>query len=164
MERVLGALERSRMAKETRKATLDDLRSDGALHEYEVTTPSGERLLFEMRALTPDEALDALRIVGEPPEAPYTDEFFTDPDGKVTRKRDFRDPGYLHALQRYRMRQMHAQILACWAIDVPGETVDERLEYIAGLDNWAVSALWKITNQLIETAEEDIRHRPFRRA
>jgi len=152
------------MTRETaREATLGDLRS-GAPREYEVITPDGERLIFKMRALTPDEVVDAMRLAGDPPEAPYTDEFYEDADGKITRKRDWRDPAYIKALERYRMRQMHAQILACWVMDIPGETPDEKLDYIAGLDAWAVSALWKITNQLVQTAEEDIRHRPFRRS
>jgi hypothetical protein len=146
---------------EARKARFEDFKHQ--THEFEVITPDEQHLIIEVKSLTPDEVLEALRWAGPAPEAPFTDEFGETDRGEIYRKRDYNDPAYLRALEQYRQRQMNAQILACWVADVPGETVDEKLDAIASLPSWIVSALWKVTNRVLATAEQDIKHRPFRR-
>jgi hypothetical protein len=150
------------MAQQARKATFEDFQHQ--THEFEVITPDNQHLIIEVKSLTPDEVIEAGRWAGTPPEAPFSDKFGETDKGEIYRERDYNDDGFIRALERYRQRQMHAQILGCWAIEVPGETIDERLDYIASLPSWVVSALWKVTNRVLATAEGDIKHRPFRRS
>lgn len=132
-------------------------------YEFEVITPDGETLVIQVRDVTADQLFEATRDMKLPePPAKKGAPLVKDQDGKITVPLDYDSPLYLHALMDFRQRQMAAHIVTVWETDDLTGTLEEKIEQVIALPNWAFNALSKVCNLITTTSEDRIKRRSFR--
>ena len=149
------------------RATFEDFKSQ--TYAFEVETPDGDSLEFEMRAPTPAELLEidishprpqprvfdfhAPAKKGGEPRPRYSSDDDAPPDVKEE---------WTRAINVWFREHRNRQILAALTMDIPGETVEDKIAAMESLGAWAVSAFSKALTEVISTSEGALKQRPFR--
>lgn len=150
------------------RATFDDFKPQ--VYEFEVEAPDGSMLEFEMRALTPAQLLaidlahprpqprvydfHAPKGKGEKPEPRYSSDEDAPPEVRAE---------WTRAVNEWLQDHRNRQILAALQMDIPGETDEERIEAMASLGAWAISAFSRAVQLVIATSEAALKGRSFQR-
>jgi hypothetical protein len=115
----------------------------------------------ELRALTPDEVID-LNFAHRRPEAPITD--IKKEDGAFYNIRNHDDSGYLKSLEAWvagnRKRLVASALISP---ELPGETLDEKVNALSSIEGWALVGLYQAVNMLLNVGADAVRLRQFRR-
>ena len=143
---------------QVKRATFADLIAQS--YEFEIISPGGETLLFELRALTYDERARIDFERNPRPRAPVKE--IKKVDDQFYEIYDYQEPGYRQKMADWLNRQIRLHILtALTGLDIPGETDDERLESLNQFGGWALDGLWKAVSLLTVTGDDAVRRRTF---
>ncbi len=111
---------------------------------YTITNPeSGEEFEINLRPLTPAELTD-LNSTIKRPKPKETGFRGKDEFGRPIPVFDDENPEYLKALGRTNQDFVYAWLIASWEVEIPGETVEEKMETLRkNIPNWFFMELQK---------------------
>lgn len=140
-----------------RWATFEDFQTN--TYTFELVSPDDERLLVELRALTPAELLEVGKA-NPRPEPPVKD--FQKIEGTVYPVYRTEDPAHQQSLEEWVMRRARLQVVrALVRPEIPGNTDTARIENLLGVPNWVQTGLWLAVQKLNASQEKNLILRPF---
>ena len=141
-----------------RKATWVDFQRKN--YEFDIVSPLGDTLQVELKALTPDEVLN-LNFTNPRPKARVTD--FKKEEGIIYPIYDHQDSAYLKSLEEWATTNRRRLIAAALVSpELPGATLDEKVQALNDIEGWALVGLTQAVNMLLNVGADAVRLRTFR--
>jgi hypothetical protein len=113
------------------------------VEDYVIQNPeNGEEMIVRLRPLTPAELTELSALVKRPKPKIKGFKSVKDEFGKPIPEFDEEDPEYVKALAKSNQDFVYAWLLASWEAEMPGQTMDEKMESLRkNIPNWFFLAL-----------------------